>query len=106
MAGIMILCQNWGNRGCNPNVAKHSRPSEVQNSESVPILPVGDELKKLDEICLKCSERFLIANRKECPYCEGHHIETTGGSHKAKGYALARGYKCLSCGGAFWIYES
>jgi hypothetical protein len=105
MEGLMHFCQNWGHRGCHPEIAKLKNPPEIQSNGKIPIWPVRSELKKLAELCMKCDGRYLIADEMECPYCDCRSIEITGGAHQVMGFPLARGYKCLSCEGIFWIYE-
>jgi transcriptional regulator NrdR family protein len=105
MEGLMHLCTEWGTPGCHPEVSKLSIASEVKEGEDTPIWPVGEELRRLDNICKKCKERFFIADEEQCPYCDSRDVERTGGSHNIPGEAVAYGFRCNECNENFWINE-
>lgn len=69
MEGLMFLCRNWGKEGCHPDTSKFRYAKKIEEGESIPLWPVGDELRKLDEICKKCEDRYLNISEKECPVC-------------------------------------
>jgi len=106
MPSLMDVCRNWGDEGCHPDIIKWRYCQEVKEGEEIPIRPVGKELKKLDEICKKCKSRFFITDEGKCPLCDSLDVERTGGSHSAKGWATAYGFKCNECEAKFWIYET
>lgn len=106
MESLKSICRNWGNKECHPDVSKWSSDIEIKEGEEPIIFPVGEELKKLDEICKKCKSRFFITDEGKCPLCDSLDVERTGGSHSAKGWATAYGFKCNECGEKFWIYKT
>ena len=52
--GLMFDCINWGTENCHEKTAKWKYAKTVDEGESIPIWPVGEELKKLDDICKTC----------------------------------------------------
>jgi len=106
MEGLIHFCRNWGEADCHPDVGKWKNPRELKSGEEIPTLPVGEELKKFDDICRKCKSRHFVNDEEKCPVCDSMDVERTGGSHDAPGWAKAYGYRCNNCGEKFWIYES
>lgn len=54
MKGLMFDCKNWGEPHCNTDVRKFKLASEHEEWEETEIYPMGEELRKLDEICKEC----------------------------------------------------
>ncbi len=50
----MFDCKNWGEPHCNTDVRKFKLASEHEEWEETEIYPMGEELRKLDEICKEC----------------------------------------------------
>jgi len=51
--GLMFDCINWGNDNCHEEVKKLRLAKKLDEGESIPIWPSGEE-KKLDDICKTC----------------------------------------------------
>jgi hypothetical protein len=105
MKDLKVLCKNWGDIDCHPNVSKWRYAKPLKEGEAIPIMPVGEEQKRLDAICEKCESRFFIMDEERCPVCDSIDVERTGGSHNMPGMATAYGFKCNDCEEKFWIYE-
>lgn len=101
----MHVCESWGTGGCHPDISELKYPKEHKEGEEIPIWPVGEELKKFDEICKKCKSSYFIVEEGKCPVCDSIDVEKTGGSHDMPGMATAHGFKCSNCGTKFWIFE-
>jgi ribosomal protein L37E len=69
MKGLMFICKNWGEENCHSDISKFRYAKELEEGESIPLWPVGNELKKLDEICKRCESRYFNISKKECPVC-------------------------------------
>lgn len=78
MEGLMFFCRNWGEGGCHPDISKFRYAKKLEESESIPLWPVGDELRKLDEICRKCEGRYFNISEKECPACSSRDFLKVG----------------------------
>lgn len=100
MEGLMFHCINWGGIDCHPDVSVHKHPKKMKNGDDIPLWPVGDALKKLDDICKSCELRFFEIEKRKCPACgEIAFTETTGleinfdGANKYYNFYL----KCKKC---------
>ena len=100
MEGLMFNCINWGGMDCHPDVSVHKHPKKLKNGENIPLWPVGDDLRELDEICKSCELRFFEIDKRECPVCRAASFtETTGleintdGANKYENSYL----KCKKC---------
>jgi len=49
--GLMFDCINWGTDNCYEKIAKWKYAKTLDEDESIPIWPSGEEQKKLDDIC-------------------------------------------------------
>ena len=67
----MHFCRNWGDPECDPEVAKYKNPKELKNGEDIPLWPEGEELVRLNHICLGCEVRFFEIEERVCPVCGG-----------------------------------
>ena len=105
MEGLMHICRSWGTEGCHPDVSDHRYPKEVKDGETIHIWPVGEELKRLDDICKKCDSRVLLVEEEKCPYCDSTDVESTGVSGEAQGWATDYTFRCINCDEIFWISE-
>ena len=47
----MFDCINWGTDNCYEKIAKWKYAKTLDEDESIPIWPSGEEQKKLDDIC-------------------------------------------------------
>lgn len=105
MDGLMHLCTNWGFPGCYPDVSKLQYPKEHKEGKEISILPSGEELRKLDEICKKCESSHFKVSKKECPNCDSVEVGTTGASFIA-GTINEIELECYKWGLKFWISKS
>jgi hypothetical protein len=79
MIGLMFDCINWGGIDCHPDVSVHKYAEKLKRSEDIPLWPIGDELKKIDDICKHCELRPFEIGKRECRVCEETGFtETTG----------------------------
>ncbi|GAF95277.1 unnamed protein product, partial [marine sediment metagenome] len=75
MKYLMHFCTNWKGQGCNPEVEEQGYAKEIKNGEEIPLMPVGEEQDKLDEICKNCDSRSIITEEQKCPICDSVNIE-------------------------------
>jgi len=105
MKYLMHYCINWAEEGCHPDVSKYKYAKELKPGEEIPIWPVGEEQKKLDEICEKCESRFFEIEENKCLVCGNtkllsHPIPPKiwpPTSIKVNGRAEQFFYKCEKC---------
>lgn len=105
MEDLMKICTHWGAADCNPDIREFYL-KETKEGEGAPMRLVGEELKKLDEICKNCKKSIFFVEEPKCPVCDNHDVEKTGGTHDMPGLAKAHGFRCINCKAKFWIYET
>ena len=104
MEDLMKICNHWGAADCHPDIREFYL-KEIKEGEEALIWPVGEELKKLDEICKNCKKSIFFVEEPKCPVCDNHDVEKTGGTHDMPGLAKAHGFRCINCEAKFWIFE-
>lgn len=79
LKGLMHICRNWGDNECHSEVGKWRYSKQLKDREDIPIMPIGEGLERIDEICKQCETRFFEIDTKRCPVCEGENfLEVTG----------------------------
>ena len=105
MKYLMIFCTNRRGQGCPPEVAEQGYPKEIKNGEGIPLMPVGKEQDKLDEICKNCESRSIITEEQKCPICDSENIEKSVFSDGLSKKDMTHRFKCNDCGEIFGIHE-
>lgn len=78
MTGLMHFCLNWGNSGCDDNVSKFARWSEVGGNKEIALWPYGAELIQYDDICINCDRRQFEIYDNRCMLCESEELQFLG----------------------------
>lgn len=105
MKYLMLFCSNWKGQDCNPEVAEQGRPKEVKSGEEIPLMPVGEEQDKVDEICENCEFRSLVMEEEKCPICDSVNVEPIGISEGFSKEDMIHRFKCNDCEETFEIHE-
>jgi len=105
MKSLKDICKQFGKKKCHPDVFKWSLSGEHREAEEISVLPTGDELDKLDEICKKCESSYIRGSKKECPYCDSIEVGITGASFVV-GTLEEIQLECYNCALKFWISKS
>ncbi len=88
-------CLKWGDPVCHPEVQKWYFAQEMKDGDAIPIKPVGNGLRALDEICMSCKERLFEAKDRNCVVCGGT-LERSDFSLLFKGEETYA-YNCSNC---------
>lgn len=105
MKDLMHFCTNWKGSGCNPEVEEQGYAKEIKNGEEIPLMPVGEEQDKLDEICKNCDSRSIITKEQKCPICDSENVEAPGISEGLSKKDMTHRFKCSDCKEIFGIHE-
>lgn len=105
MKYLMHFCTNWKGSGCNPEVEEQGYAKEIKNGEEIPLMPVGEEQDKFDEICKNCDSRSIITEEQKCPICDSVNVGATGISEGLSEKDMTHRFKCNDCKEGFGIHE-
>ncbi len=99
MEGLMFICKKWGTAACDPRIMKLRYFQEKKPGEKIVIWPIGEELRKLDEICKNCDNRLFKFEEMECPLCKNKDIQLQGYKEVEFELGCIKGkfYKCNKC---------
>lgn len=99
MEGLMHICKYWGTENCYPDISNVKYAKEIEPGEDIPLWPVGDELRRLDEVCKKCDSRLFGIEKKECPVCGTKDIKWKGTKEIEYELGFIKGnfYRCNEC---------
>ena len=99
MEGLMCICTYFGSKNCHPDVRKFASVQEKKPGRKFLQLPVGEELRKLDEICKNCTIRLFEIEIKKCPVCENESIMLNSIVDIESQFGSMKGnvYRCNKC---------
>ncbi len=105
MKYLMHFCSNWGGQGCDSDVEEHRYAKEIKIGGNIPLMPVGKEQDRLDEICKNCESRSLVMEEEKCPICDSVNVESTCISEGLSREDMIHRFKCNDCEETFEIHE-
>ena len=73
MGNLFEHCEGWEN--CENEDLKNLFENKMVEGEKFK-LPEGDELERLNKICIKCNHALTIEERK-CPVCENENLQAS-----------------------------
>lgn len=99
MQGLMCICTYFGSKNCHPEIRKFSSIREKKPGKKFHMLPVGEKVRKLDEICKKCAIRLFEIEEKKCPVCDNEDIKLSSivDIHSQFGSLKGNLYTCNKC---------
>jgi len=97
----MSLCENKGSEKCDERVKDLELSKKTKPGKPIPEWSVGEELKKIDEICRGCKHSAFIIESRQCPVCESLNLSTSKitsvCSGPVKPSQCVYFYKCENC---------
>ncbi len=105
MKYLMHFCTNWKGEDCDPEVEEQGYAKEIKIGGNIPLMPVGEEQDRLDEICKNCESRSLVIEEEKCPICDSVNVESIGKSEGLSREDMIHRFKCNDCEETFKIHE-
>ncbi len=95
----MFYCKFWGTEKCSPDIRHLKFFKEKKSGEKIPLWPVGEELRKLDQICKKCDFRLFEIEKEKCLLCGNKDIQWLGSKKIEYQFGFIEGnfYRCDQC---------
>jgi len=99
MEGLLCICNYLGSKNCHPDIRKFRNIREIKPGKKFHMLPVGEKVKELDEICKKCKFRLFEIKIQKCPACDNVDIKLTSIIDIDSQFGSLKGnlYKCNKC---------
>lgn len=99
MDGFIFYCKLWGTEKCSPDIRHLKFFKEKKPGEKIPLWPVGEELRKLDQICKKCEFRLFEIKEKKCLLCGNKDIQWERAKKIEYQFGFIEGnfYRCDKC---------
>ena len=95
----MFYCKYWGTDDCSPDIRHHKFAKEIKPGDDIPVWPVGEELKKLDEVCRECDFRLFEIEEERCLVCRNRDLKWLRSKKIEYQFGFIEGnfYKCDHC---------
>ncbi len=75
MKYLHTYCESFQSEHCNKEIMDAFMPKKINPGEEIPLWPIGEELERLNQICMNCEHANLFIENRECPVCRCNNLE-------------------------------